>query len=73
MRRTFYVVAGENGNPCNRLRVLLHDLDMKQAELAAAIEVTPRTVSLWTTGKARVPGAVFAYLELLKKVRTLAQ
>jgi DNA-binding transcriptional regulator YiaG len=45
---------------------------MTSARLARAIEVHPNTVARWTTGKAKVPGAVITYLELLAKLKALA-
>lgn len=51
-----------------RLRQRLSDVGLSQAELARRMDVTERTVSLWTTGKGRVPGAVLAYLDLLAEI-----
>jgi len=46
---------------------------LSASALARAVDVHPNTVSAWVTGKARTPGAVIAYLELLAKVRSLSQ
>jgi DNA-binding transcriptional regulator YiaG len=40
--------------------------------LANRIDVYPSTVSTWTTGKTKTPGAVIAYLELLATIKRLA-
>lgn len=48
-----------------RLKTALQRLGMKQVELARLLGVSPRTVSLWATGRAPVPGTVEAYLRVL--------
>jgi transcriptional regulator with XRE-family HTH domain len=47
------------------LKSSLDRLGLKQAELARLLDVSPRTVSLWATGSAPLPGPVAAYLRLL--------
>lgn len=46
--------------------------DITGAQLAERVDVYPSTVSHWVTGKTEPPGAVYAYLELLAKVRAIA-
>jgi hypothetical protein len=44
----------------------LERLGLRQAELARLLDVSPRTVSVWATGEAPLPGPVAAYLGLLQ-------
>lgn len=46
-------------------------LGWSQADLAKRLRVHENTVSAWATGKARVPGAVQAYLRLAVAVSRL--
>ena len=45
---------------------------MSQAELARIAEVDATTVNRWVAGKRRIPGLVWAYLNLKREVRELA-
>jgi hypothetical protein len=45
---------------------------MSQADLARIAEVDTTTVSRWTNGKRRIPGLLWAYLDLKREVRNLA-
>ena len=54
------------------LRQTLVELGMSQADLARVAEVDTTTVSRWATGKRRIPGIVWAYLNLKREVRELA-
>lgn len=47
---------------------LLKDLRWRTADLTRAVEVEKNTGYRWTSGKARVPGSVLAYLRLLRDV-----
>ncbi len=47
------------------LKSTLERLGLRQTEFARLIEVSPRTVSVWATGDARLPGPVAAYLRVL--------
>lgn len=47
------------------LKEALDRLGLKQVELARLLDVSPRTVSLWATGDAALPGPVAAYLRVL--------
>lgn len=49
----------------------LLELGWSGAELGRRVGVHPNTVSQWATGKARVPGAVAAYLRLAVEVHRL--
>lgn len=60
-------------SPAVRITTLLETAKLTGAELARRVDVHPNTVSNWTSGKSDPPGAVIAYLELLIKVRALAQ
>jgi transcriptional regulator with XRE-family HTH domain len=46
------------------LRSELDAIQMRQVDLARALDVTPRAVSLWCQGGRKVPGSVVAYLRL---------
>jgi len=46
------------------LRLTLADLALSQVDFARLIEVTPRAVNLWLSGKRAVPGPVKGYLRL---------
>ena len=48
------------------LKDILDRLGLKQAELARLLDVSPRTVSLWATGHAALPGPVEAYFRVLQ-------
>jgi DNA-binding transcriptional regulator YiaG len=48
---------------------LLGACGLSSADLARRVGVHPSTVSSWTTGRARPPGAVIAYLRLLAAIR----
>jgi transcriptional regulator with XRE-family HTH domain len=48
------------------LKDVLQRLGIRQAELARLLDVSPRTVSLWATGDAPLPGPVAAYLRVLQ-------
>ena len=50
------------------LKEALKRIGLKQIELAQLIDVSPRTVSLWATGDAPLPGPVSGYLRLLAKL-----
>jgi transcriptional regulator with XRE-family HTH domain len=52
-----------------RLKALMVDCDLTQAELSRRIDADKNTISHWVTGKHRVPGSVLAYLELLATVK----
>lgn len=52
--------------PDLRLKQSLHRLGLKQVDLARLLGVSARTVSLWATGAAPVPGTVAAYLRVLR-------
>jgi transcriptional regulator with XRE-family HTH domain len=52
--------------PRGHLRAVLERLGLRQAELAKLLDVSPRTVSIWATGEAPLPGPVAAYLGLLQ-------
>lgn len=62
-----------SGKPNNKLVSMLADCNLTSAELARRVDVFPSTVSAWVTGKATPPGAVFAYLDLLAKVRSASK
>ena len=47
------------------------DCRMTGSELARRCRVHENTVTNWRTGRSPVPGAVFAYLELLAKVKAI--
>lgn len=51
---------------------LMTECELKKVDLARRIDAHPVTVSAWSTGKARIPGSVIAYLDLLSKVKALA-
>jgi transcriptional regulator with XRE-family HTH domain len=69
-RRNVHASTGQHGNSINRLRNLIGELGWTQAELAEKVGVTPRTVSLWATGKTKeVPKVVIIHLELLCTLR----
>lgn len=53
-------------------RLMLH-CKMTGAELARRVDVHENTVGNWRNGRAAIPGAVFAYLELLVAVRELGR
>lgn len=55
------------------LRRALNELDMSQADLARIAEVDTTTVSRWANGRRRIPGLVWAYLDLKREVRELAE
>ena len=48
------------------LKPVLERLGLKQTELACILDVSTRTVSLWATGAASLPGPVSAYLRVLQ-------
>lgn len=48
------------------LKPALERLGLKQTELAALLDVAPRTVSQWATGTQPLPGPVAGYLRLLE-------
>lgn len=48
------------------LKATLERLGLRQTELAKLIDVSPRTVSLWATGGAPLPGPVEAYLRVIE-------
>ena len=48
------------------LKGTLELLGLQQTEFARLIDVNPRTVSLWVTGKAPLPGPAGAYLRVLQ-------
>lgn len=48
------------------LKRILVRFGLKQTELAKLLEVSPRTVSLWSTGEVSLPGPVRAYLRVLQ-------
>ena len=64
--------ATDNSAPQSNpsLKNTLQRLGLKQIELARLIDVSPRTVSLWATGDAPLPGPVAAYLRLLSNLST---
>lgn len=47
------------------LKLQLQRLGLRQSELALLLDVSARTVSLWSTGAVPVPGPVAAYLRVL--------
>ncbi|MDX2307866.1 MAG: hypothetical protein NW216_06495 [Hyphomicrobium sp.] len=50
----------------SQLKNTLDRIGLKQVELARLLDVSPRTVSMWATGDAPVPGPVDAYLRVLE-------
>jgi transcriptional regulator with XRE-family HTH domain len=48
------------------LKDILERLGLRQAELARLLDVSPRTVSLWSTGETALPGPVAAYLRVVQ-------
>lgn len=48
------------------LKLQLQRLGIRQTELARLLEVSARTVSLWSTGAVPIPGPVAAYLRVLE-------
>lgn len=54
--------------PDHGLRVALERLGLKQTELAELLSVSPRTVSIWATGAAALPGPVAAYLRVVQSL-----
>lgn len=48
------------------LKETLDRIGLKQIELAQLLDVSPRTVSLWSTGETALPGPVAAYLRVLQ-------
>ena len=58
--------------PHDDLRGRLRDLDMTQAEFARIADVEYTTVNRWVHGKRPIPGLVWAYLELRRQVRDIA-
>lgn len=50
------------------LRLALERLGLKQIELAELLSVSPRSVSLWATGAAALPGPVAAYLRVAQSL-----
>jgi len=59
--------------PHAKLKETLRDLGLSQAELARVADVEPTTVNRWATGKRPIPGLLWAYLELRRQIRALAQ
>lgn len=51
-----------------RFRDLMSETGLTSAELAKRIDVSPNTVSAWMTRKREIPGAAFAYVELLASI-----
>lgn len=54
------------------LRLALDEMGMSQVELARRVKSRADTVSRWMNRRAKVPGAVMAYIRLLKRVRRAA-
>lgn len=54
-----------------RLNKLLDDCGMSGALLARRVDVHSNTVTNWRNGHTEIPGAVFAYLALLAKVKAI--
>lgn len=48
------------------LKDALAELALSQVELASLVDMTPRAVTLWVSGERGVPGAVEAYLRVLR-------
>lgn len=48
------------------LKDTLERFGLKQTEFARLLDVSPRTVSLWSTGETALPGPVVAYLRVLQ-------
>lgn len=46
----------------------MSETGLTSAELAKRIKVSPNTVSGWMTRKHKIPGAAFAYVELLASI-----
>lgn len=65
------VSAQYSGKP--KIITLMAECEVSSADLARRVDVFPSTVSAWVTGKATPPGAVFAYLKLLAKVRSASR
>jgi DNA-binding transcriptional regulator YiaG len=54
-------------------RQCLRDLDVSQRKFADEIDTDYSAVNRWALGKAKVPGAVWAYLRLKFEIRELAK
>ena len=50
------------------LKHSLSRLGLRQRELAALLDVSPRTVSMWASDKAAVPGPALAYLRVISSL-----
>ena len=57
----------------NQFFNLMRDTGFSQSELARRVSVHPNTVSKWSTGQSRMPGAVIAYLKLYRDVKALIE
>lgn len=66
-------VAGGQHSGKPKIGRLLKDCGLSGAELARRVGVFPSTVSSWVTGRTESPGAVLAYLELLRSIRVIAR
>lgn len=51
-----------------KLRAALEEMDIKPRELATLLGVTARAVNMWLDGTRKVPGPVWAYLRLLRRL-----
>lgn len=52
----------------HELKQTLADLSLSQVDFSRLIEVTARTVNLWTTDEREIPGPAAAYLRLLRSL-----
>lgn len=57
----------------NHLNQLMSECRISGAKLASICDVHVNTVSNWRTGKIGAPGMLFAYLELLAKVKSIGR
>lgn len=55
----------------DEFRALLNELGWRERDLAGKASVSRKQVSVWATGKVRVPGPVAAYLRLAVAVAGL--